>query len=217
MERLHHQDGLSATNINTGANSMRNDRNTPDAPALPGRRAILEYSAAAGAAIVAAFGAADVAVEAAAPQTSGKMSVPNGKMRRVVTAHNAEGKSYIRIDETVDAAKLWTTSPDQPLGGALEKEPAGVSHATGETRCFVAAIPPSRDPKPTTSNRVGYHRANGIAYCLILDGELVFLVDTQEVTVRAGDVIVERNTLHSWRNEGTQPVSMFIVTVNASS
>ena len=57
----------------------------------------------------------------------------------------------------------------------------------------------------------------GVGGGVILDGELVFLVDTQEVTVRAGDVIVERNTLHSWRNEGTQPVSMFIVTVNASS
>jgi quercetin dioxygenase-like cupin family protein len=79
----------------------------------------------------------------------------------------------------------------------------------------VAAIPPSKDPKPTTANRLGYHRGNGVSHCLILDGELVFMVDTQETIVRAGDLIVERNTLHSWRNEGSQPVSMFIVTINA--
>lgn len=197
---------------------MRKHKDRADGPDLPGRRSILEYSAAAGAAMVAgAFGAPGAVVEAAALQTSGKMSVPNGKLRRVVTAHNAEGRSYITSDEVVSASTLWTTIPGQPLGVAPEKEPTGVSLATGQTRCFVAAIAPSKDPKPTISNRVGYHRADGIAYCLILDGDLVFLVDTQEVTVRAGDVIVERNTLHSWRNEGTQPVSMFIVTVNAAT
>ena len=136
-------------------------------------------------------------------------------MRRVVTAHNAEGKSYIANDEIVDAANLWSGTPERPLGTTTGTEPPGVTHATGQTRCFVAAIPPSKDPKPTTVNRIGYHRANGIAYCLILNGALTFLVDTQEVVVRAGDVVVERNTLHSWRNEGAEPVSMFIVTVSA--
>jgi len=181
------------------------------------RRALLEFSAVGGMAatvgLVAAQGAspgaeAAQAIDAIAPQ--------KGKLRRVVTAHNAEGKSFIANDEIVDAAHIWNGTPDHPLGTTVGVEPPGVSHATGQTRCFVAAIPPSRDPKPTLANRIGYHRADGIAYCLILNGEIAFLVDTQEVIVRAGDVVVERNTLHSWRNEGREPVSMFIVTVSAT-
>ncbi len=70
--------------------------------------------------------------------------------------------------------------------------------------------------KADSGKSIGYHRADGIAYCLILNGEIAFLVDMQEVIVRAGDVVVERNTLHSWRNEGREPVSMFIVTVSAT-
>jgi hypothetical protein len=35
--------------------------------------------------------------------------------------------------------------------------------------------------------------------------------------VRAGDLVVERNTLHSWRNESTVPVAMLITVVNASA
>jgi quercetin dioxygenase-like cupin family protein len=43
----------------------------------------------------------------------------------------------------------------------------------------------------------------------------VFLVDTLEVRIKAGDLVVERNTMHSWRNEGTEPVTMAITVVTA--
>jgi mannose-6-phosphate isomerase-like protein (cupin superfamily) len=195
---------------------MQDNHKGAEQQTLPGRRAVLGLSAAGGLAIAASLlGALTSPTDAEAGQIAGKMTLPNGKLRRIVTAHNADGKSYIASDGPADAGDLWKGTPARPLGVASEKEPAGLTHATGQSRCFVAAIPPSKDPKPTMVNRVGYHRGNGVSHCLILDGELVFMVDTQETTVRAGDLIVERNTLHSWRNEGSQPVSMFIVTVNA--
>jgi len=171
------------------------------------RRAMLAFSATASAALVGLF--------AAPGEASGQTPVPAGRMRRIVTGRNAEGKSYIVSDEMAEIGNLWNTKPDQPIGQAPTAEPKKLTHATGEGRLFVAAIPPSRDPKPNLENRGGFHETPGIAYCYILNGELVFLVDTQEVKVRAGDVIVERNTLHSWRNEGTAPVSMLITVVNA--
>jgi hypothetical protein len=175
-----------------------------------GRRAMLACSASASAAVVGLFAAPD---EAAAGQTP----VPAGHMRRIVTGRNAQGKSYIVSDEMAAVGNLWTTKPDQPIGQAPPGEPRTLTHATGEGRFFVAAIQPSKDPKPNLENRGGFHETPGIAYCYILNGELVFLVDTQEVKVRAGDLIVERNTFHSWRNEGTTPVSMLITVVNASA
>jgi len=33
---------------------------------------------------------------------------------------------------------------------------------------------------------------------------------------QAGDLLVERGTDHSWRNEGPEPVGMLIVLVNAA-
>jgi mannose-6-phosphate isomerase-like protein (cupin superfamily) len=195
---------------------MQDDRKLPEKLLRTGRRAMLGYSAAGGLAVASGLlGVLTSATDTEAGQIAGKMMLPNGKMRRIVTALNAEGKSYIASDGPVDANDLWKGTPDRPLGVAGENEPPGVTHATGQSRCFVAAIQPSKDPKPTMSNRLGYHRGNGVSHCLILDGDLVFMVDTQETIVRPGDLIVERNTLHSWRNEGTQPVSMFIVTINA--
>ena len=119
--------------------------------------------------------------------TAGQTPVPAGKMRRVVTGHNAAGKSYIVSDEMAPVGSLWTTKPDQPIGQAPPGEAQKVSRATGEGRFFVAAIQPSKDPKPNLENRIGFHQTQGIAYCYILNGEIVFLVDTGEVKVRAGD------------------------------
>jgi len=136
-------------------------------------------------------------------------------VRRIVTAHNAEGRSFIAVDDSVPMANIWRTESDHPIGTVPVDEQLLVGHATGETRFFLAAIPPSGDPKPNLENRVGFHRTGGIAYCYILNGELAFLVDTQEVVVRAGDLVVERNTMHSWRNEGTEPVTMAITVVTA--
>jgi hypothetical protein len=179
------------------------------------RRTILTFAFGGPTALTLAAGMFGVAAEEAfagqdsAPRPAGRT------IRRVVTAHNAEGRSIIAVDDTVPIADVWRTQPDRPIGSVPGDEKRLVTRATGETRFFLAAIAPSRDPKPTLENRIGFHRTGGIAYCYILNGELVFLVDTQEVRLRAGDLVVERNTMHSWRNEGTEPVTMAITVVTA--
>ena len=74
----------------------------------------------------------------------GAIALQKGKVRRVVTAHNADGKSYIANDEIVDFANIWNGAPDHPLGTTASSEPPGVSRATGQTRCFVAAFKESK-------------------------------------------------------------------------
>lgn len=180
------------------------------------RRTMLRYSTAGGAALVA--GLLGELVEAG--QSSARPAAPTGtagRIRRVVTGHNKEGKSYIASDEMVDAASIWTTSHDLPIGPGPAGEARQLSRVTGDTRLFVAAIQPHTDPKPNLTNRIGFHRTPGVAYCYVLSGEIVFLVDLQEVRLEAGDLVVERHTMHSWRNEGTTPVKMLITVVNASA
>ena len=174
------------------------------------RRTILTFAFGGPIAATLAAGVFDEAVAA-----QGATRAPARPVRRVVTAHNAEGRSFIAVDDSVPMADVWRTQPDRPIGTVPGDEKLLVARATGETRFFLAAIPPSGDPKPTLQNRLGFHRTGGIAYCYILNGELVFLVDTQEVRIKAGDLVVERNTMHSWRNEGTEPVTMAITVVTA--
>jgi hypothetical protein len=183
---------------------------------LSGRRQLLQASAAGGLTLASGlFGGLLNPAAAEAGQAAG-LAPKSGKMRRVVSALNADGKSYIAIDDTVDVANLWTTAAGKVMGDVGKAEPPGLANATGQMRVFVAAIQPSKDPKPTMANRIGFHKGAGISYCLIMNGSLTYMVDTQETVVRAGDLVIERSTLHSWRNESTEPVSMFIVTVNAT-
>lgn len=44
------------------------------------------------------------------------------------------------------------------------------------------------------------HRTETIDYGIVLQGEITLLVDVGEVTVRAGDIVVQRGTNHGWAN-----------------
>ena len=187
---------------------------------LIGRRAVLEGSALGGAVLAAGlFGPLTGVAVAGQPTMPGPAQpVKSGRIRRVATGQNAAGKSYIAVDEVVainDA--VWATTADHPLGPAPDGERrSDFSRATGDTGFFVAALPPSTDPKPNLTNRIGFHRTTGVAYCYVLNDEVVFLADEDEVRLKAGDLLIERGTDHSWRNEGTEPVGLLIVVASAT-
>ncbi|MBI4194123.1 MAG: cupin domain-containing protein [Betaproteobacteria bacterium] len=42
-------------------------------------------------------------------------------------------------------------------------------------------------------------------FCLVLEGEITLVLDTEEVHLRAGDTVVQRGTNHAWSNRSDQP------------
>jgi mannose-6-phosphate isomerase-like protein (cupin superfamily) len=48
------------------------------------------------------------------------------------------------------------------------------------------------------------HRTETIDYGIVLEGEITLLVDDGETTVRAGDIVIQRGTNHSWVNRSGQ-------------
>jgi hypothetical protein len=42
-------------------------------------------------------------------------------------------------------------------------------------------------------------------FCLVLDGEIILVLDTAEVHLKAGDTVVQRGTNHAWSNRSTGP------------
>lgn len=48
------------------------------------------------------------------------------------------------------------------------------------------------------------HRTETIDYGIVLEGEITLLVDVGEVTVRAGDIVVQRGTNHGWANRSSK-------------
>ncbi len=60
------------------------------------------------------------------------------------------------------------------------------------------------------------HRTESIDYGVVLEGQIVLLLDDSEVVLEAGDLVVQRGTIHAWTNRTDQITRMlFILTDGA--
>ena len=60
------------------------------------------------------------------------------------------------------------------------------------------------------------HRTETIDYGIVLAGEIVLLLDEEEVHLKAGDLVVQRGTVHAWTNRTNEICRMaFILTDGA--
>lgn len=42
-------------------------------------------------------------------------------------------------------------------------------------------------------------------FCLVVEGAITLVLDTEEVELKAGDIVVQRGTNHAWSNRSEQP------------
>lgn len=143
----------------------------------------------------------------------------NLQIRRVVTGHDRELKAVVSSDSTVDATVsrpgqqgcvIWITDrvPADNLDPAQ-----GPDSAKGTTVPSGAAFRIVRYD-PGTAGRM--HRTASLDYGVVLDGSIVLeLDDKAEVTLHAGDVLVQRGTIHNWINRGTKPCTVAFVVIGA--
>jgi quercetin dioxygenase-like cupin family protein len=59
------------------------------------------------------------------------------------------------------------------------------------------------------------HRTDSIDYATVLSGEIDMELDGTSVHLKAGDVLVQRGTIHNWVNRGTAPCIIAFVLVAA--
>jgi uncharacterized cupin superfamily protein len=48
-------------------------------------------------------------------------------------------------------------------------------------------------------------------FCIVLEGEIVLVLDTQEVPLKAGEIVVQRGTNHAWSNRSTRPAVVAVM------
>jgi quercetin dioxygenase-like cupin family protein len=174
----------------------------------PTRRAVFDRSmdVALGGAM---FGALNTMVgNAAAASQDG--------IRRIVTGHNAQGKSYVVSDSRIANGMVFWTG-EKPLGPGAEGESDMLMPSTmprldpplGGSACNYVRLPPNKpDTKPV------WHRTMTIDYNILISGELVLMLEEGEVTLTGpGDTVVQRNTNHAWRNNSTTAPCIWVATL----
>jgi len=58
------------------------------------------------------------------------------------------------------------------------------------------------------------HRTETVDYAVVLEGEIVMLLDDEEVHLKAGDVVIQRGTNHAWSNRSGKPCRMLYVLID---
>jgi mannose-6-phosphate isomerase-like protein (cupin superfamily) len=81
-----------------------------------------------------------------------------------------------------------------PTPNADDLDPNFLAKIVGQKRARGAK--PPRHP--------GMHRTRSIDYLAVLSGEIDMLLDEGEVHLKAGDVMVQRGTMHAWVNRGKE-------------
>lgn len=59
------------------------------------------------------------------------------------------------------------------------------------------------------------HRTNTVDYAIVLKGEITAVMERGETLLRAGDILVQRGTNHSWSVRGSEPALVAFVLVSA--
>ena len=144
-----------------------------------------------------------------------------GGVRRIITGNDAQGRSYVVSDDRVAPGtggfpNLFGTTGDNkfgpgPAGESLELRPSDmprVEPPPGGSNFQYATLPPmGPDAEPV------WHTTETVDYDIVLSGELVLMLDVGEVTLHPGDVVIQRNTAHAWRNPTNAPVHWVAVLV----
>jgi len=178
-------------------------------------------------------------------KAAARSTMDRPKVRRVVTGHSASRSRVTSDDSIMlegpaghnqGAAKLWGTQGlprnDQPeIQGGPIPGPGGTSFLivqyppesdlqklTREQRGVATTSPAEHVPglhRGDTNRHFGMHFSETVDYGVVLSGEVTMLLDDGEVTLRAGDTLVQRGTAHAWSNRGTVPTVVVVVTVGA--
>jgi mannose-6-phosphate isomerase-like protein (cupin superfamily) len=173
-------------------------------------------------------------------------------VRRVVTGHDASGKSVFVSDESVEpdspvlmpAAEfyqLWggDNTPHFPDDGSMPQwhtyfPPIGgfrfglftiPPEIAAEDQAFFNAEEAVADLEAKLPGLVGYmdptdpgmHATDTIDFEVVLEGTVVLeLDDGAEMTLHAGDTVVQNGTRHRWKNPGNTPARMALFICGAS-
>ena len=140
-------------------------------------------------------------------------------VRRVVTGHNADGKAVVTTDEICRNLRSGRANHQSVVVWSTGDFPA--DNSTGEDGGL--RMVGSVDPDGTVFRIVRYepgvaprrHRTESLDYAVVISGEIDMELDDSVVHLKAGDVLVQRGTIHNWVNRGTEACVIAFVLIAA--
>ncbi len=155
----------------------------------------------------------------------------NGPLPNVLELSTIPGTVFHEVWNTAGSPAPVDNGPDPTLGALVLPPPKR------GTRIRFVDIPPDTDDYLTNGaermqaafSEIGdaaastvkadsphplMHRTESIDYGVVVHGELTLVLDTSEVQLRPGSVVVQRGTNHAWANRSKQPCRMLFVLID---
>src|SRR5690242_19638166 len=141
------------------------------------------------------------------------------QLRRVVTGHDDNGHAEVKIDEI--SKNLVSARSDSMVSVVWTTESFAVDN-TGVTD--EGLLKTAKTLKNGTVFRVvefapgivpRVHRTDSVDYAVVISGEIDMVLDNSVVHLKAGDVLVQRGTIHNWVNRGSVPCVIAFVLIDA--
>jgi len=157
---------------------------------------------------------------------SGDTSTPGlAALRRIVTGHDADGVAGVLLDGTPSNRKISPSGNVSTLIWSSDECPADIALGEGVEDYgarILGTAPPARgtrfaviDFAPHSTGAV--HRTDSLDYVICLSGEIEMQMDRSAVTMRAGDVMVQRGTNHGWTNRSDRTARLAFVLMDAKA
>ena len=139
--------------------------------------------------------------------------------RRVVTGHDGQGRAVVQSDGPTgnvqsrraahESTVVWTTQ-GYPVDndGTEDAAVREIGSTVKDGTVFrVVSYGPGCAPRR--------HRTDSIDYAVVISGEIDMELDDSSVHLRAGDVLVQRGTIHNWVNNGAEACVIAFVLIDA--
>ncbi len=170
------------------------------------------------------------------------------RVRRVLTGHDADGRSAIIADGLAPNVKEMASMPGLALTDLWETAGAPASNAgqadaaarpvkleppKNGTILRIVEFPPDSAWRNKADGREGFksigashaqdrgsadpmmHKTGTVDYIIVLKGEIYAIMEKGETLLRAGDVLVQRGTNHSWSVRTEEPCIIAAILVDA--
>jgi quercetin dioxygenase-like cupin family protein len=154
-----------------------------------------------------------------------EMSTPAApQIRRIVTGHDDAGRAVVKIDEVCEhfrvgrgnanVCNIWTTDTVPANNDGFEDK--------GQRPGVFTMIPDGTvfrilDFHPGLEKRS--HRTDSIDYIVVMQGKIDMELEPggEVVTLKQGDVMVQRGTVHNWVNPYDETCIMAVILIHAKA
>jgi len=171
------------------------------------------------------------------------------RVRRVLTGHDAEGKSIILSDGLAPNVKEMASMPGLALTDLWETKgapahndgaadnaarPVRLEPPRNGTILRLVEFPPDSRWRDRADARAAFdsigaghapdrrsadpmmHKTATVDYIIVLKGEIYAIMDKGETLLKAGDILVQRGTNHSWSVRSSEPCLIAAILVSAA-